>query len=1126
MNYQKLNNLIGWAVFILASLVFILTAEPTASFWDCGEYIATAYKLQVGHPPGAPLFQMLGRFFSLFAFGDESKVAFMINIMSALASSFSVLFLFWVITYFAKKIVKNHYKKEIGTGEMIMIFGSGIVGSLAFTFTDSFWFSAVEGEVYALSTFFTAIVFWAITKWERNSDDPYSYRWLILIAYLVGLSIGVHLLNLLAIPAITLIYYFKKYKASTKGIIIALGISIFILFLIMYMIVPGIVKFAGLFERSFVNGIGLPFHSGTIFYFLLIIGLIIWGLNYTRKHKKVVANTIILSLVFLLIGYSSFIMLVIRSNANTPIDENNPESALSLLSYLNREQYGDWPIFYGAYYNAPQAQEPADGTPVYEKFYVVKDNNRTVKQFLKKDKAKEFVAASGKDYSVDHQYIMTKDAKGTVPTFDDQFKTVFPRMWSRSRPEHGRAYKSWSGFDGKNGIPISITQPNGKTSVRHKPTFGQNLKYFFRYQIGFMYFRYFMWNYAGRQNDIQGHGGPLHGNWISGIPFIDKAIGESGPPEYLPLDVATNKARNAFYLLPLILGLIGFFYHINVDKKNSFVVFLLFLMTGFAIIIYLNQYPYQPRERDYAYAASLFAFAIWIGLGVMSLSRLLSKVMSLKIAAPVATIVTVLAVPGIMAAEGWDDHDRSERYTALAMAKNYLNSCDKNAILFTNGDNDTFPLWYAQEVEGIRTDVRVVNLSLLNTGWYADQMARKAYESDAVPFSMTHEQYRDGTRDYVYIVEHSKEEDQHFELKSVMDFVGSNDDRTKFSVGGRKLNIFPTRKFKLTVNKDSVMKYDVVRPQDTAMIIDELKWRASGNGIMKNQMLQLDILANNNWKRPVYFAITTGSDAYINLEKYFQIEGLAYRLVPVEDNDGDGMTGRVATDIMYDNMMNKFEWGNMGKEGVFLDETNRRMTMNLRSNFGRLANSLIREGRRSNDPAVKQDKFAKAEEVCDKCLEVIPDSKIPYDYFIIPVAEAYYKLDKTEKADAIMKRVLEIYHNNMTYYYGMDPEDTKAMERDIDMGMSVLDQVVKVLKRQNRTELHEQAQTTFDEFYRKYIQLKQGGMAPTQQQIEQQRRMQQQQQQQQLQQRRKQLQQQNAQQQQNAAQQQNNNQQQ
>lgn len=1059
MSYKKLNNLIGWVVFAIASLVFILTSEPTASFWDCGEYIATAYKLQVGHPPGAPLFQMLGRFFTLFAFGDTSEVARMMNTMSALASGFTVLFLFWIITYFARKVVQNYYKTAVDNAHMILIFGSGLVGALAFTFMDSFWFSAVEGEVYALSSFFTAIVFWLITKWERNAEEPHSLRWLILITYLIGLSIGVHLLNLLTIPAIAFLYYFKKYKVTRKGIIATAIISVLLIFGIMYVFIPGIVKYAGLFERFSVNTFDLPFHIGTVIYFLIIIGLIVFGLIYTRRYKKVIGNTIILSITFLLIGYSSFTMLVIRSNADPPIDENNPESALSLLAYLNREQYGDFPVFYGAYYNAPQDREDPtkDGMPRYEKFYLVKNGDRQVKKFSKEDSAKHFIAKSNKDYSIDHEYIMIYDAKGVKPNFDDRFKTIFPRMWSR-RQRHESGYKEWSGFNGSNGIPIQITKRNGEKEVRHNPKFfAHNIRFFISYQVIHMYFRYMIWNLAGKQNDTQGRGGPIKGNWISGIDFLDEMRGNLGPQDYLPVKMKTHKARNTFYMLPLILGLIGFFYHLKVDKKNTLVVFLLFFMTGLGIIIYLNQYAYQPRERDYAYAGSLFAFAIWIGLGVMSLAKLLSKRLPLKLSGIITILVTLVAVPGILASEGWDDHDRSDRYTALAVAKNYLNSCRQNAILFTNGDNDTFPLWYAQEVEGIRTDVRVVNLSLLNTAWYADQMSRKAYESDPVPFSLTHDEYRKGTRDFVPIYEDPNLKDKYWNLKDIIDFVASDDPQTKLSTLQGNMNYFPTRKFKLPVDSAEVIDKGVVSPEDSNKIVDALKWKTSGNNIMKNHLLQLDLISNNDWERPIHFAITTGTSAYINLEKYFQLEGLTYRLVPIKDKSNDGQTGRVATEVMYDNMINEFEWGNMGKEGVFLDYTNRRMTMNFRNNFGRLAKALLKEG-----------KHKKARNVCDKCLEILPDKKIPYNYFVIPVAEVYMEIGDTTKGAKIFNRIYEIYENDLSYYMNMEPEKRKSISREIQSGLSTLQKLRDVTRKYDMDELNRKVSEDFKRFYQQY----------------------------------------------------------
>ncbi len=1087
MDYQRLNTFIGWGVFLFAAFVFISTMEPTASFWDASERIAKAYKLQVGHPPGAPLFQMLGRFFSLFALGEVSKVAFFINLLSALASSFTVMFLFWIITYFGEKIVRNYYKTEIGSAEKFMIFGSGIVGALAFTFTDSFWFVSVEAEVYALSTFFTALIFWIITKWDKNAEDPFSYRYLILISYLIGLSIGVHLLNLLAIPAIVFVFYYRKYQPSTKGLVKAGAVAVLLLGLIMSIIIPGTVQLAGWFDYFFVNSMGFPFNTGAVIFFLSLIALIVYGLYYTRKHKKVVLNTIILGFTFLMIGYTSFAMIIIRSNANPPMDQNNPETFLQLLSYINREQYGDWPIAYGSYYNAPQVAEAEDGPSTYGRYYMVMDGKRDVKEFFYKKRAQEYVEESGRDYSIKHRYVKIKDGAGTIPGYDDRFKTIFPRMWSKSRQQHGRGYERWSGFDGTNGIPISVTHPGGEREVVNKPRFFQhNIRFFLSHQLGHMYFRYFMWNFAGRQNDIQGHGGPLNGNWISGIPFVDNIRGNVGPMNNLPAHMEANNAKNKFYMLPLLLGLIGFFFQLNVDKRNTFIVALLFLFTGAAIIVYLNQYPYQPRERDYSYAASFMAFSIWIGLGVMALARSLSRIMSLKGGAILATAVSLLAVPGLLASQGWDDHDRSSRYTARAMAKNYLNSCAENAILFTNGDNDTFPLWYLQEVEGIRTDVRVVNLSLLNTSWYVDQMTRQAYESDPLPFSMEHHQYRDGTRDYVFFYEQDEGQTRHWELKNIMDFVGSDDPNTKLRTRAGMVDYFPTRRFKITVDRDQVLNNNVVREQDHDLIVDEVTWRAGGNGVMKNQMMQLALLANFNWERPIYFAITTGSGAYINLEDYFQLEGFAYRLVPIKHQSRDGMPGRIATDIMYDNIMNKFEWGNMGKEGVFLDETNRRMTMNLRSNFGRLANKLIEEGQ-----------VDKAKKVADKCLEVIPDSKIPYDYFIIPVVEAYYNMGEIQQADQIMERLLDIYSNDLDYYFDLPDRLKNRITREMDMSMTVLNHMVQVLRQHEREELLKEAEIEFEHFYQLYATFKNPGMM--QQQQQQQLLQQQQQQQQQLQ---------------------------
>jgi len=766
MNYKRLNIIIGWFVFLVAAVVYMMTAERTTSFWDCGEYIATAYKLQVGHPPGAPLFQLIGRFFSLFAMGDVSNVALMVNYMSALASAFTILFLFWSITYLAKKMVSRGTNGELNDAKMYAILGSGLVGALAYTFTDSFWFSAVEGEVYAMSSFFTAIVFWAMLRWEAVADEKHALKWLILIAYLVGLSIGVHLLNLLAIPAIALIYYFRRYETNWKGIVIALLIGVGVLAFILMGLVPLIPSLAGLFEKIFVNGFGLPFNTGTVIYFLLIIGAIVWGLHYTRKKGKVILNTIILSVSVLMIGYSSFFVLVIRSNANTPIDENNPENAISLLAYLNREQYGTWPIVSGHYYNAPMI-DMKNGNPVYTKKYLIMEDRREVAAFFEKADARKYVAEKGG--KIKGRYVITDPRTSAVPVYDDRFKTVFPRMWSQQRSHHATAYQEWSHKN--KGERVQVGGTAEKPEFTYIPTMGENLNFFFTYQLGHMYFRYFMWNFAGRQNDIQGHGGPINGNWISGIKALDRAL--LGPQDNLPDSLANNKATNKFYLFPLILGIIGLVFHTSGNYKDSIVVMVLFVFTGIAIVLYLNQYPYQPRERDYSYAGSFYAFAIWIGLGIIGIFQWIDKNMNKKIIPLAISAIMLLLVPGIMAKEGWDDHDRSNKTLALEVAKNYLNGCQEYGVVFTNGDNDTFPLWYAQEVEGYRTDVKVINLSLFNTDWYVEQSVRKTYEAQGIPISFTKEQYLQGSRDYVIIANVAEPGNQVSEPTIIQHFLDS-----------------------------------------------------------------------------------------------------------------------------------------------------------------------------------------------------------------------------------------------------------------------------------------------------------------------------------------------------------------
>ncbi len=1044
--YKKLNNIIGWAVFVVAATVYVLTSEPTASFWDCGEYIATSYKLQVGHPPGAPFFQLMGRFFSLFAGSNTALVARMVNTMSALASGFTILFMFWSMTLLGRKIatVKG---AELNESKILAIFGSAIVGSLAYTFSDSFWFSAVEGEVYASSSFYTAITFWAILKWEENYEDKRAFKWLILMAYIIGLSIGVHLLNLLCIPAIVFVYYFKMYQPTRKGIIISSIVSIVLLVGVLYGIIPWIVRLSGLFERLFINSFGLPFGSGTVFYFAVLIAGIIYGIMYSIKHQKVVMNTILLSLTFLLIGYSTFFILVIRSNANTPLDENNPDNATALVAYLEREQYGSNPLFYGQYYNAP-SEKYVDGNPVYTKAYLVMADDKQYATFYEKNEAEKYIKdnkGEGK-FTIKGKYVISDQKKNTETVYDDRFCTLFPRMWS---PEHADTYESWGDVKG---TPIKVHERDGDKII-NKPTFWENFNFFRNYQLNVMYFRYFMWNFSGRQNDIQFRGERTNGNWITGIKAFDEL--RVGPQDNIP-DGLKNKGTNKFYLLPLLIGIIGMYFHFNREYKGAVAVMLLFFMTGIAIEIYLNMYAYQPRERDYAFAGSFYAFAMYIGFGVYAIFDFLSRKMNPKTAAVVATLGCFLLAPTLMAKDGWDDHDRSGRYTCLNFAENYLNSCAPNAILFTNGDNDTFPLWYAQEVEGIRTDVRVINLSLLNTDWYIDQAKRKAYDSDPVPFALTKEKYIQGTRDFVYFNKEANPQGLFVNVKDAMKFV-SDDNNTQMMSIGKSLSYFPTNKFSIPVDKDAVIKYGVVPASLRDSILNTVDFTINGYGVQKNNLMILDLLANFDWKRPVYFAITTGADAYIGLENYFQLEGLTYRLVPLKAHSSDGQSGTVNTAIMYKNLMEKFKWGGIDNPKVYLDEQNTRMIWNFRNNFARLANALIDEGKK--DMALK---------VLDRCEQVITDKLIPYNFYVIPMAEAYIKAGRADKGKAILSRLLERTSIEMDYFFRFEMKDARNLDSDKRQDLYVANKIKDLSAQYNLSDLNTKATQLFNKWVKIY----------------------------------------------------------
>lgn len=1017
LSFRLINRVTGWVAFVIASLTYILTAEPTASLWDCGEFIATSVGLQVGHPPGAPLFMIISRLFAIFAPSADTQ-ALMINYMSGLCSGFTILFLFWSITHLARKIVVKE-GEEMTLGQMFAILGASLIGSLTYTFTDTFWFSAVEGEVYAMSSLFTAIVFWAILKWENVAFEPYANRWLVFIAYLVGLSIGVHLLNLLAIPAIVFVYYFKKYKPTPRGIVKTGLLSLVILGFVNFMLIPGVIKIAGWFELVFVNGMGLPFNTGVVVYVLLIIGALTWGIRYTLKKGMPIWNTILTCFMVILIGYSSYSMVVIRSLSDPIIDENSPDNVFSLLSYINREQYGDSPLLYGAYYNAPVVAYE-DGEPIYYQ------NKET-----------------GVYDVIGHKQKLE---------YDKRFCGIFPRMHSSSRPYYPQQYQAWGG---KNNGPTYTV--NGESITR--PSFGNNLQYFFNYQLGHMYWRYFMWNFSGRQNDIQGNGEITHGNWITGIKFLDEI--RLGNQDELPDTLKSEKGYNKYYMLPFILGLLGMFYQYRkgrTGKQDFSIVMMLFVLTGIAIIVYLNQPPMEPRERDYAYAGSFYAFSIWIGLGVLSIWEFLNSKLKKANTAQTAvavTIVCLFAVPVNMAAQNWDDHSRAGRYATVAHAKNYLNSCAPNAILFTYGDNDTFPLWYAQEVEGYRRDVRIVNLSLLLGSWYIDQLKRQAYETPAVPISFKRNQYREGIRDQVAIVEHYKQAT----LKEVMEFVASDLPQTKLTGYSEPIDYIPTRRLIIPVDSAKVVANGIVKPENANKILKELPLDLKGNFLNKSQLMVLDIIANANWERPIYFGVGMGTEAYLGLEKYFQLEGAAYRLVPLETKDAGFMDyGRIDSDILYDNLMNKFEWGNIKDPKVNIDyfHDNTIAVMKYRNTFLRLAEQLHAEG-----------KSEKAIAVLDKCMEELPITQVPVDNTLLNYIPLYYTLGATEKANHLLLELAENNYQMLRYTNSLSPKfaNTAGIQQEENISMRVIQMLFEIAMGAGQKELAHKIKNKVESIY-------------------------------------------------------------
>ncbi|RDY58718.1 DUF2723 domain-containing protein [Flagellimonas nanhaiensis] len=1067
-DFKKWDTILGWVSFLIAFIVYALTVEPTGSFWDAGEYITTSAKLQVGHPPGAPLLQMIGAFFALFAFNDPSKIALMVNAVSVVSSALAVLFTFWTITNLTKKLISK--KKAVTNSKAIAIFGSGMVGALAFTFSDSFWFNAVETEVYAMASFIMALLLWLGLKWTDNLDEPRGHRWLLLICFVIGLTFGIQFMGFLAIPSIGLLFYFKKYKKTTvKGFLLANLAVIGVLILVYKFSLTYVLKLFGWSEVFFINEVGLPFNSGTIIMGLIFIFAFFFALRYTRKNNFHTGNIIVLCLMFLILGFSSWLMLPIRANANTVVNENNPSDARSLLAYYNREQYpGVDSPFYGAYYSdtfAP-AGEDKDDRPKYEKDeklgkYVIVNNYKNAMQgpnekhvgimprMWSDQHAENYIRYFGElDFRIKSEYISNNDLRQAV----GQFKTAY-QQGELDAEQYVRFLREFGEY-------IEV----------EPPTFGQNLRYLFQFQFGYMYMRYFMWNFAGRQNDVQGRYDE-NGHWLSGIGFIDSL--RLGSQDNLPSDWKNNKSRNTYFFLPLLLGIIGIVFQISKNPKHFWALLVFFLFTGLAIQFYTNPYIFQPRERDYSLVGSFYVFCIWIGIGVYGLYDEFRKFLSAKIAAPVITTLCLLAVPLLMAFQNWDDHDRSGRYTARSTAKAYLDSCqeDVGAILFTIGDNDTFPLWYAQEIEGHRTDVRIVNTSLFATDWYIDQMKRKAYESDPIPSQLTHDKYRYGSRDAVY---YQGITESRWNIKDFMNWIGSDKPQTKFKYLLEKqgadlsnypesnLDIvyYPTNKIRIPVNKKNVLESGIVKEKDSALIVDYIDIDLPQSALPKNRILMLDLIANNDWKRPVYFSGGSFDRAeYIWMKDYLQLDGLVYKLVPIKTkNESSFEMGRIDTDLMYE-IVTKWDWGNSGSDKIYHDPQTRSQGLSFRSNLARLMETLIAE-----------NKIDKAKDIIEIAMTNMPVEHYGFYAFVEPYVDGYYKVGETEKAHALFEKLKKVYQERLEYYAGVPLDEQYEKIDDILADMQAYRRNIDILIENGDRELAESEMIIFNEYIDKFSQ--------------------------------------------------------
>ncbi|MFM1877860.1 MAG: hypothetical protein RLZZ241_726 [Bacteroidota bacterium] len=1045
-NFEKWDTRIGWLVFLVTLITYAITTEPTGSYWDAGEYISTSAKLQVGHPPGAPFLQMMGAVFALFAPGSE-YVALMVNYMSGVSSAFAILFMFWTITNLALKLTGGLKQEE--NAKAIAVLSSGLIGSLALTFSDSFWFNAVETEVYSMASLIMSFLLWLGLKWIDNLETPRGNKYLLLISFVVGLTFGIQFMGFLAIPSIGLLYYFKKHpKVTLLNFVIANAIVVGILILVYKFSLTYVLKLFGWGEVFFINQIGLPFNSGTIIIGLAFAATFYWLLRYTRKNNYVFGNTLVLCLLFMFLGFSSWLMLPIRANANVVINENNPADARALLAYYNRDQYpGVDSPFYGAFYSDrfAEAGPNRDDKPKYEQDTL-----------------------TGK-------YVIVNAFEGALPGPNPEHIGFMPRMWSDQNAEN---YMKYFG-------PLEFTLTDNNPELReaaqqlrdglqsgeideaqyisflsrfsdylkvHPPTLGQNLDYLVRFQFGYMYWRYFMWNFVGKLDDKQGRYNG-NGEWLSGISFFDSP--RLGSQKNLPKDVLENKGRNTYFFLPLILGLIGLIFQLGRNRKQFWVLFVFFLFTGLAIQFYTNPYIFQPRERDYSLVGSFYIFAIWIGLGVIALFEEFKKWVPVKVLAPGLTVICLLGVPLLMAQQNWDDHDRSGRYTAKAAAMAYLDSCqeDAGAMIFTIGDNDTFPLWYAQEIENYRTDVRVICTSLFATDWYVDQMKRKAYSSDPIPSQLTHDLYRYGNRDVIY---HQKLTENRWDIKDFMNWIGSDRPETKIrsylSRMGADLSeypestletvYYPTNKIRVPVNKAEVLKSGLVKVSDSALIVDYIDIDLPGV-LPKNRILMLDILANNDWKRPIYFSGGSfESGEYLWMKEYLQLDGLAYKLVPIHTKNRNGFElGRIDSELMYEIVM-KWDWGNSGSSEIYHDPQTRSQGLSFRSNLARLMEQLIAE-----------NKIDKARNVIELALTQMPVKYFDFYTFAEPFLDGYYKVGETEKARDLFEELKAIYNDRLDYYAGIPLAEQYALAEEILQNLEAYKRLTEILSNNKDTQL-------------------------------------------------------------------------